>query len=141
MRNDSKIFKEILTGFIADEDPSLSMMKWMMEQLMKIESEMKVGAKKGEHSSERKSYLSSYPPHRFDTRLGTVYLIPKVRKGGYIPFFISEKGRSEQALISMIKEAYVNGVSTRKIECLAKELGIERIFASHVSQINKGLDE
>jgi transposase-like protein len=118
------------------------MMKWMMEQLMKIESEMRVGAKKGEHNSERKSYFSGYRPRRFDTRLGTVYLmIPKIRKGGYIPFFITEKKRSEQALIAMIQEAYVNGVSTRKIERLAKELGIENISASQVSQITKGLDE
>ena len=138
MRNDSKIFKGILTGFIADDDPLLSMMKWMMEQLMKIESEMKVGAKKAEHNSERKSYFSGYSPCRFDTRLGTVY---QSQKRGYLSFFITEKGRSEQALISMIKEAYVNGVSTIKIERLAKEFGIERIFASQVSQINKGLDE
>ncbi|WP_187648311.1 IS256 family transposase [Nitrosophilus labii] len=131
-----------MTQFVVDEDPLLSMMKWMMEQLMKIESEMKVGAKKGEHNSERKSYFSGYRPRRFDTRLGTVYLmIPKIRKGGYIPFFITEKRRSEQALISMVKEAYVNGISTRKIERLAKELGIENISASQVSQINKGLDE
>ncbi len=148
MRNNSKkidetkIFKEIMTQFVVDEDPLLSMMKWMMEQLMKIESEMRVGAKKGEHNSERKSYFSGYRPRRFDTRLGTVYLmIPKIRKGGYIPFFITEKKRSEQALIAMIQEAYVNGVSTRKIERLAKELGIENISASQVSQINKGLDE
>ncbi|HIP59757.1 MAG TPA: IS256 family transposase [Campylobacterales bacterium] len=142
MRNDSEIFKKILTGFIADEDPLLSMMKWIMEQLMKIEAEQKVGAKKGEHSRERKSYFSGYRPRRFDTRLGTIYLmIPKIRKGGYIPFFITEKRRSEQALISMIKEAYVNGVSTRKIERLAKELGIDNISASQVSQINKGLDK
>jgi len=148
MRNNSKkidetkIFKEIMTQFVVEDDPLLSMLKWMMEQLMKIESEMKVGAKKGEHNSERKSYFSGYRPRRFDTRLGTVYLmIPKIRKGGYIPFFITEKRRSEQALISMVKEAYVNGVSTRKIERLAKELGIENISASQVSQINKGLDE
>ncbi len=142
MRNDSKIFKEILTGFVTEEDPLLAMMKWMMEQLMKIESEMKVGAAKGEHNSERKSHFSGYRPRRFDTRLGTVYLmIPKIRKGGYVPFFITERKRSEQALISMVKEAYVNGVSTRKIERLAKELGIENISASQVSQINKGLDE
>jgi len=142
MRNDSEIFRRILTGFIAEEDPLLSMMKWMMDQLMKIEAEKRVGAKKGEHSSERKSYFSGYRPRRFDTRLGTVYLmIPKIRKGGYIPFFITEKRRSEQALISMIKEAYVNGVSTRKIERLAKELGIDNISASQVSQINKGLDK
>ncbi|WP_187648130.1 IS256 family transposase [Nitrosophilus labii] len=148
MRNNSKkidetkIFKEIMTQFVVDEDPLLSMMKWMMEQLMKIESEMKVGAKKGEHNSERKSYFSGYRPRRFDTRLGTVYLmVPKIRKGGYIPFFITERKRSEQALIAMVQEAYVNGVSTRKIERLAKELGIENISASQVSQINKGLDE
>ncbi len=148
MRNNSKkidetkIFKEIMTQFVVDEDPLLSMLKWMMEQLMKIESEIKVGAKKGEHNSERKSYFSGYRPRRFDTRLGTVYLmIPKIRKGGYVPFFITEKRRSEQALISMVQEAYVNGVSTRKIERLVKELGIENISASQVSQINKGLDE
>jgi transposase-like protein len=142
MRNDSEIFRRILTGFVAEEDPLLSMMKWMMDQLMQIEAEQRVGAGKGEHSSERRSYFSGYRPRRFDTRLGTVYLmIPKIRKGGYIPFFITEKRRSEQALISMVKEAYVNGVSTRKIERLAKELGIENISASQVSQINKGLDE
>ncbi len=148
MRNNSKkidetkIFKEIMTQFVVDEDPLLSMLKWMMEQLMKIESEIKVGAKKGEHNNQRRSYFSGYRPRRFDTRLGTVYLmVPKIRKGGYIPFFITEKRRSEQALISMIQEAYVNGVSTRKIERLVKELGIENISASQVSQINKGLDE
>jgi len=140
--DETKMFKEILTQFVIDEDPLLSMMKWMMEQLMKIESEMKVGAKKGEHNSNRKTNFSGYRPRRFDTRLGTIYLlIPKIRKGGYIPFFITEKKRSEQALIAMIKEAYVNGVSTRKIERLTKELGIENISASQVSQINKGLDE
>ena len=142
MSKDSKIFKELLTKFVTEEDPILSMLKWMMEQLMEIEAEQKVGAKKHEHNSNRKSYFSGYRPRRFDTRLGTIYLmIPKIRKGGYIPFFITEKRRSEQALISMIKEAYINGVSTRKIERLARELGIENISASQVSQINKGLDE
>ncbi len=131
-----------MTQFVVDKDPLLSILKWMMEQLMKIESEMKVRAKKGEHNSERKSYFSCYRLRRFDTRLGIVYLmIPKIRIGGYIPFFITEKRRSEQALIAIIQEAYVNGVSTRKIERLAKELGIENISASQVSQINKGLDE
>ncbi|WP_353661857.1 IS256 family transposase [Hydrogenimonas sp. SS33] len=142
MKNDSEIFKEILTGFVTEEDPLLSMMKWMMDQLMQIEAQMKVGASKGEHSRERKSHFSGYRPRRFDTRLGTVYLmVPKIRKGGYVPFFITERRRSEQALMALVQEAYVNGVSTRKIERLAKELGIENISASQVSQINKGLDE
>lgn len=69
--DESKMFKEVMTQFILEDDPLLSMMKWMMEQLMKIESELKVGAKKGEHSSEPKSYFSGYRVRRFDTRLGT----------------------------------------------------------------------
>lgn len=142
MSDDTKRFKEILSTFVLEEDPLLSMLKWMMEQMMQIEVESKVGAKKNERSQSRRGYLSGYRPRRFDTRMGTVYLlVPKVRKGGYVPFFITERKRSEQALLSMVKEAYVNGVSTRKVERLAKELGIENISASQVSQINKGLDE
>ncbi|BCD67090.1 transposase [Nitratiruptor sp. YY08-26] len=82
-KKELKIFKEIMTQFVLEEDPLLAMLKWMMEQLMKIESEIKVGAKKGEHNSERKSYFSGYRPRRFDTRSGTVYLkIPEIRKRG-----------------------------------------------------------
>jgi len=77
-----------------------------------------------------------------DTRLGTIYLyIPKLRKGGYVPFFVTERRRSELALAGLVQEAFINGVSTRRIERLAKALGIEYISASHVSQINKGLQE
>lgn len=154
MRDDNEIFRKILAGFIHNEDPLLGMMEWMMKQLMEIEVENQIGAKKNEHSNKRTGYFSGYRPRRFvlscrlrdsallhDTRLGTAYLmIPKVRKGGYIPFFITEKKRSEQALLAMVQEAYVNGISTRKIERLAKELGIENISASQVSQINRGLD-
>ena len=142
MKNDTEIFKKIMTQFVMKEDPLLEMLKWTMEQMMQIEIADKLNAAKGKHSEKRRGYLSGYRPRRFDTRLGTIYLmIPKVRKGGYIPFFITERKRSEQALISMVQEAYINGVSTRKIERLAKELGIENISASQVSQINKGLDE
>jgi transposase-like protein len=75
-----------------------------------------------------------------DTRLGTIYLlIPKLRKGGYVPFFISERRRSEQALMAVVQEAFINGVSTRKIERLAKAMGIENISAAQVSEINKEL--
>ena len=142
MKNDSRLYKTLLAQFVLEDDPLLAMLKWMMNEMMKIELENKLGAKKGEHSNERKGYLSGYRARRFDTRLGSIYLlIPKVRKGGYIPFFLTEKQRSEQALISLVKEAYVNGVSSRKIERIAKSLGIENISASQVSEINKGLDE
>jgi transposase-like protein len=66
---------------------------------MRIETEAKVGAEKGAHRRERTTYFSGSRVRRMDTRLGTIYLlIPKLRKGGYVPFFISEWKRSEQAL-------------------------------------------
>jgi transposase-like protein len=143
MRIDEReLFKSVMIGFMADKDPMLAMLKWITQQLMQIEAEMKVGANKNEHNSQRKTHFSGYRPRRFDTRMGTMYLmVPKLRQGGYVPFFVTAKKRSEEALISIIQEAYVNGVSTRKIERLAKEMGIEGLSASQVSQINKGLDE
>ncbi|MCQ2613319.1 MAG: transposase [Treponemataceae bacterium] len=87
----------------------------------------------------RKSIVS-YRIKRFDTRLG--YLaVPKLRQDGYIPFFVAEKKRSEQALIEVVQECWINGVSTRKIENIARKIGIESLTASEVSEINHGLDE
>jgi transposase-like protein len=118
------------------------MLKWLTEQLMKMEAETKAGARKGRHAENRATHFSGTRVRRFDTRLGTMYLlVPKLRKGGYIPFFVTEKKRSEQALLQVVQEAFINGVSTRKIDRLAKQLGIENISASQVSEINKGLDE
>jgi transposase-like protein len=134
-------FKKALLQFITEPDPFLAMLKWVMTEMMRIEAEAKVGATKGKHTSERTTYFSGVRVRRVDTRLGTIYLlVPKLRKGGYVPFFISERRRSEQALIAVVQEAFINGVSTRKIERLAKAMGIENISASQVSEFNKDLD-
>lgn len=141
-KNDTGIFKKLLVEFIGQEDPILSMLEWTAQQMMQIEAENIVGAKKGEHNKDRTTHFSGTRVRRVDTRVGTMYLlIPKVRKGGYVPFFITEKRRSEQALLALIQEAFINGVSTRKMERLARSLGIENISASQVSEINKGLND
>jgi len=112
--NDTAKFKKMLLEFMTEPDPLYSMLQWFTQQLMQMEAEAKVGAEKGRHSSERKTYFSGTRVRRFDTRLGTMYLlVPKLRNGGYIPFFVTEKKRSEQALIQMIQETFINGVSTR----------------------------
>ncbi len=140
--NDNGNLEKMLLQFISEPDPIFSLLQWLLEKLMEIEAANKVGAQKGSHSMGRSTHFSGYRPRRFDTRLGTLYLlVPKLRKGGYIPFFVTEKKRSEQALIQVVQEAFINGVSTRKIEKLAMSLGIENISASQVSEINKGLDE
>jgi len=135
-------FQKLLLQFITEPDPLLAMLQWLTEQLMQVEAEEKIGAPKGKHSQNRSTHFSGYRVRRFDTRMGTMYLlVPKLRKGGYIPFFVVERKRSEQALIQVVQEAFINGVSTRKIERLAKSLGIENLSASQVSEINKGLNE
>ena len=134
--------EKMLLKFLGEPDPMLSMLEWLCHKLMEVEVENKLGAGKGEHSPKRTGYRSGTRVRRFDTRMGTMYLlVPKVRKGGYIPFFVTERKRSEQALIQVVQEAFVNGVSTRKIERLARSLGIESISASQVSQLNKELSQ
>jgi transposase-like protein len=141
-RNSTAELKNLLSQFIGESDPLFEMLKWLTEKLMLLEAEQKAGAKKGAHSRDRATHFSGNRVRRFDTRLGTMYLVvPKLRKGGYIPFFVTEKKRSEQALLQVVQEAFINGVSTRKIDRLAQKLGIENISASQVSEINKGLDE
>ena len=122
-------------------DPMLAMLEWLCDQLMEVEFSAKLGADRHERSETRNEYRAGFRPRRFDTRMGTMYLmVPKPRKGGYIPFFITEKKRSEAALMNVIQEAFINGVSTRKIERLAKSLGIHSISRSQVSEITRELN-
>lgn len=67
-------------------------------------------------------------------------MVPKVRQGGYIPFFVTERKRSEAMLVQVVHEAFVQGVSTRKMEKLAHSLGIENLSRSQVSEMTKGLN-
>jgi len=127
---------------MGEADPMLSMLEWLCAQLMETEVSNKLGAEKNEHCDDRISSRSGYRPRRYDTRMGTMYLlIPKVRNGGYIPFFVTERKRSEAALIQVVQEAFVQGVSTRKMDKLAKSLGIENLSRSQVSEMTKGLNE
>ena len=141
-QNSTVSFEKMLMKFISDEDPMQSMLKWLCERLMEAEVENKLCAEKSERNHERQGYRSGYRVRRFDTRMGTMYLmVPKIRNGGYIPFFVEAKKRSEAALMNVIQEAYINGVSTRKIDKLTKTLGIESISRSQVSAITKDLNE
>ena len=141
-KNDTRFFENKLLDFVAAKDSLLEMLQWMMDKFMEIEVARKTGAPKGSHSQTRTGYRCGYRVRRFDTRLGTVYLsVPKIRQGGYIPFFVTEKKCSEQALIQVVQECWLNGVSTRKIENIAKGLGIESLSASEASEINHGLDQ
>ena len=132
----------LLFSFMNQPDPILSMLQWLCELMMEAEISLKLNADKSECSDGRSGYRSGYRPRRLDTRLGTIYLmVPKVRQGGYIPFFVNAYKRSEAALAAVVQEVYVNGVSTRKTERLAKQPGINGISRSQVSKMTKGLNK
>ena len=133
---------ELLLQCMSEADPMLSMLEWLCAQLMEAEVSDIVGSEKNTHNPERRDYRCGYRPRRLDTRMGTMYLmVPKLRNQGYIPFFITERKRSEAALIQVVQEAFVQGVSTRKMEKLARSMGIESLSRSQVSDMTKGLNE
>lgn len=87
-----------------EQDPVLAMLEWVAHQMMQIEAEAKVGAEKGKHCSDRKTYFFGARVRRPDTRFGTLYLyLPKLRRGGYVPFFVTERKRSELALAAQVQ--------------------------------------
>ena len=120
----------------------LSMLEWLCTHLMEAEVDQQLGAEKSQRTDGRSGYRSGYRPRRLDTRMGTMYLmVPKFCQGGYIPFFVTERKRSEAMLVQVVQEAFVQGVSTRKMEKLAHSLGIENLSRSQVSEMTKGLNE
>src|SRR4051812_20818169 len=124
------------------EDPLRAMAEMIADFVMEAEVTQKIGAEPHERSEERTGYRNGHRERRWDTRLGTLSLkVPKVREGGYVPSFIEHRKRSEQALISVIQEAVVKGVSTRKIEAVLEQFGIAGVSAGQVSQLCAALED
>jgi putative transposase len=115
---------------------------WVCQQLMEAEVSELVGATRGERApEERLTHRNGYRPRPWQTRAGELELaIPKLRRGSYFPSFLEPRRRSEQALVSVVQEAYVAGVSTRKVDQVVESLGL-RVSKSEVSRICQGLDE
>jgi len=117
-------------------------LKVMAEAFMELEVKEKTGAEHYERCDERCNYRNGYRERCWDTRVGSVPLkIPRLRMSSYFPSLLEPRRRVEQALLSVIQEAYVLGVSTRKVETLAQALGINTISKSEVSRICGRLDE
>jgi len=110
--------------------------------LMSTDVDTVCGAAYGSRSPERANRRNGYRSRSWDTRVGTIELqIPKLREGSYFPnFLIEPRRRAERALVSVVAESYVNGVSTRKVERVAKAMGIEQLSKSRVSEMARTLD-
>lgn len=110
-------------------------------EIMEAEIERQIGAGKGEVSEARATHRNGYRPRPWATRVGEIELaVPRKRSGeSYFPSFLEPRKRSEKALLGVVMEAYVNGVSTRKVDHLVSELGIH-MSKDQVSRICRELD-
>jgi putative transposase len=110
--------------------------------LMEAEVSEQIGAERYDRSEERQTHRNGYRERNWETRVGDVPLrIPKLRRGSYFPSFLESRRRAERALIAVIQSAYIEGVSTRKVDDLVQTLGLAGVDKSKVSRMCKELDE
>jgi putative transposase len=120
-----------------------AMVKDFAEALMSADADAVCGAGYGERSPERVNRRNGYRERDWDTRVGSIELaVPKLREGSYFPdWLLQPRRRAEQAFVSVIADAYLAGVSTRRVEKLVQQLGVERMSKSQVSRLAKSLDQ
>jgi transposase-like protein len=128
-----------------DTNPDLvrAMLQVVAEKLMGTEADARCGAGYAERSPDRVNQRNGYRNRRWDTRAGSIELaVPKLRQGSYFPdWLLQPRRRAERAMVQVIAQAYVLGVSTRRVEGLVQQMGIEGISRSQVSEMAKDLDQ
>ncbi len=113
----------------------------LSQALMEVEVAQHIGAERYERSGERNGQRNGYRDRTWDTRVGTLDLkVPRVRDGSYFPSLLEPRKRAERALVAVVREAYVQGVSTRRVDNLVKALGLDGISRSQVSRLCEELD-
>ena len=127
----------------ASSDLLRAMVTEMAEALMGAEVDALCGAPYGERSPERVNRRNGYRERDWDTRVGSIELaVPKLREGSYFPdWLLQPRRRAEQAFVAVIADAYLAGVSTRRVEKLVQQLGVDRLSKSQVSRLAKSLDQ
>ena len=113
----------------------------LSQALMEMEVEEHIGAARNERTPGRKGHRNGYRQRIWGTRVGAVELsVPRVRDSSYFPSLLEPRSRAERALSALVQEAYIHGVSTRKVDELVKTLGMSGISKSRVSELCEELD-
>jgi len=129
-------------GMQEDADFLREGVELLSQMVMELEVEQQIGAGKHERTPERNNHRNGYRERTWETRVGEIELaIPKLRKGNYFPGLLEPRRPAEKALLAVVQEAYLKGVSTRKVDALMKALGLTGIDKSKVSRICKELDQ
>ena len=126
----------------ADVDFLREGVRTLAQALMEVEVAAQIGAEHSERTPQRVTHRNGYRPRDWDTRVGTVELaIPRLRQGSYFPWILEPRRRAERALAAVVMQCYVEGVSTRRVDDVARSMGLEGISKSQVSRICAELDE
>ena len=114
----------------------------LYQELIDAEATAFIGAGPFERSADRSALRNGSRPRTLSTTAGDLELkIPKLRQGTFFPALLERRRRVDQALFAVVMEAYLHGVSTRKVDDLVKALGAESgVSKSEVSRICAGLD-
>ncbi len=113
----------------------------LSQALLELEVTQHLGAERHERTPARTGQRNGYRPRQWDTRVGTIELaVPRVRDGSFYPSFLEPRKRAERALVAVIQEAYVQGVSTRRVDDLVQTLGLTGMSKSQVSRLCEELD-
>ena len=114
----------------------------VLQLLIETDAEGLIGAGRHERSPERLNYRNGYRERTLDTRLGSLQLrVPKLRQGSYFPPFLEPRKMTERALVAVIQEAWIGGVSTRRVDEIVQAMGLSGISKSAVSKLCKEIDE
>jgi putative transposase len=125
-----------------DSDFLRAVAQAVLQILMEADVEGLIGASRHERSADRLNYRNGYRERSLDTRLGSLQLrIPKLRQGSYFPPFLEPRKTAEKALVTVIQEAWIGGVSTRRVDELVQAMGLSGISKSQVSKLCKDIDE
>src|SRR5215216_818215 len=108
----------------------------LAQELMELELAEHVGAERHERTPERSGYRNGYRERPWDTRVGSIELqVPRVRDGGFFPSLLEPRRRAERALVAVVQEAYIQGISTRRVDDLVQALCMQGISKSQVSRL------
>ena len=122
------------TGMDLDGDFLRESIALLTRLLMEAEVSEQIGAERYERSDDRLDHRNGYRERNWETRVGDIAVrIPKLRRGSYFPSFLEPRRRAERALIAVIQSAYVQGVSTRKVDDLVQALGLGGVDKSNDS--------
>ena len=126
---------------LSGEDFLRDLTEFMLNRIMDADVTARINADRHERTEDRETYRNGYRDRAYNTRVGTLDLrIPKLREGTYFPSFLEARKLSEKALNAVIQEAWINGVSTRKVDALVQSMGMTGISRSQVSSVCRDID-